>query len=36
MERMLAVVFNNESKAYEGLRALNQLDSEGSIALYGA
>jgi uncharacterized membrane protein len=36
MERMLAVVFDNEAKAYEGSRALNQLDSEGSIALYGA
>jgi uncharacterized membrane protein len=36
MEKMLAVVFNNEAKAYEGSRALNQLDGEGSIALYGA
>jgi uncharacterized membrane protein len=34
MERMLVVVFDNESKAYEGSRALNQLDSEGSIAIY--
>jgi uncharacterized membrane protein len=34
MERMLAVVFNDESKAYEGSRALNQLDDEGSIAVY--
>ena len=29
MEKMLVVVFDNETKAYEGLRALNQLDSEG-------
>lgn len=36
MERMLAIVFDNETKAYEGSRALNQLDGEGSIALYGA
>ena len=36
MERMLAVVFNDEAKVYEGSRALNQLDDEGSIALYGA
>jgi uncharacterized membrane protein len=36
MEKMLAVVFGNEAKAYEGSRALNQLDSEGSIDLYGA
>jgi hypothetical protein len=28
MERMLVVVFNDESKAYEGSRALNQLDGE--------
>jgi len=36
MERLLAVVFNNEAKAYEGLRALNQLDDEGSITAYAA
>jgi uncharacterized membrane protein len=36
MERMLAIVFDGETKAYEGSRALNQLDAEGSIALYGA
>ena len=34
MERMLVVVFNDESKAYEGSRALNQLDGEGSIAIH--
>lgn len=36
MERLLAVVFDNESKAYEGLRAINQLDGEGSITAYAA
>ena len=34
MDRMLVVVFDNETKAYEGERALNQLDSEGSIGMY--
>lgn len=34
MEKMLVVVFENEAKAYEGTRALNQLDTEGSIAIH--
>lgn len=34
MDRMLVVVFDNESKAYEGEQALNQLNGEGSIAIY--
>src|SRR5437868_1623951 len=34
MERMIVVVFDNETKAYEASRALNQLDSEGSIAVH--
>lgn len=34
MERMLVVVFDNESKAYEGARALKQLDAEGSISIH--
>jgi len=34
MEKMLVVVFENEAKAYEGARALNQLDTEGSIAIH--
>ena len=34
MERMLVVVFDNETKAYEGSQALNQLDYEGSITIY--
>ncbi len=35
MDRMLVVVFDNETKAYEGKKALSQLDSEGSISVYG-
>jgi len=35
MDRMLVVVFSNETKAYEGKKALLQLDNEGSIGLYG-
>src|SRR6476660_1117586 len=34
MERMLVVVFNNETQAYEGKKALMQLDGEGSIGVY--
>jgi len=34
MDRMLVVVFDNEVKAYEGKKALLQLDSEGSISVY--
>ena len=34
MDRMLVIVFNNESKAYEGKKALMQLDGEGSIGVY--
>jgi uncharacterized membrane protein len=34
MERMLAVVFDNELKAYDGFRALTELDSEGSISVH--
>jgi hypothetical protein len=34
MDRMLVVVFDNESKAYEGKQALLQLDAEGSISVY--
>ncbi len=35
MDRMLVAVFDNETQAYEGKRALLQLDSEGSIGVYG-
>ena len=34
MERMLVVVFENESKANEGTKALRQLDLENSITVY--
>jgi len=34
MDRMLVVVFDNEVKAYEGKKALLQLDGEGSISVY--
>ena len=34
MDRMLVVVFENESKAYEGQKALLQLDREGSLTVY--
>ncbi|MGO9241479.1 MAG: DUF1269 domain-containing protein [Bryobacteraceae bacterium] len=35
MEKMLVVVFDDESKAYEGSHALHQLDAEGNIAIHG-
>ncbi len=34
MDRMLVVVFDTEPKAYEGKKALDQLESEGSIVVY--
>ena len=34
MEKMLVVVFENETKAYEASRALNQLDYEGNITIH--
>jgi uncharacterized membrane protein len=34
MDRMLVVVLDNETKAYEGKKALLQLDAEGSISVY--
>ena len=34
MDRMLVVVFDSENKAYGGKKALSQLESEGSIAVY--
>jgi uncharacterized membrane protein len=36
MDRMLVVVFENEKRANEGSLALQQLDDEGSIAVYAA
>jgi uncharacterized membrane protein len=34
MDRMLVVVFDNETKAYEGKNALLDLDDQGSISVY--
>lgn len=34
MEKMLVIVFNNGTKAYEGSHALLELDQEGSIAIH--
>jgi uncharacterized membrane protein len=34
VERMLVVMFDSEAKAYEGSRALYQLDQEGTISIY--
>ena len=34
MYKMLAVVFNDEKSAYEGVRALKELNSEGSIDVF--
>ncbi|HTS81739.1 MAG TPA: DUF1269 domain-containing protein [Myxococcaceae bacterium] len=36
MNRMLVVVFDNEGKAYEGRKALRQLDAEGSVFVYAS
>ena len=36
MDKMLVVVFPNESGAYEGNKALSELDQEGSIVLYAS
>lgn len=36
MDRMLMVVFDDEKKAYEGRRALLQLDAEGSVLVYAS
>jgi uncharacterized membrane protein len=34
MDKILVVVFDNENRAYEGSRALQELQNEGSIHLY--
>src|SRR5512138_1071702 len=34
MDKVLIVIFDNESKAYEGSKALQDLQNEGSINLY--
>jgi uncharacterized membrane protein len=34
MNKMIVTVFNNESSAYEGVKALTELHAEGSLTLY--
>ena len=34
MDKVVAVVFNDEKQAYEGLRAFRDLHADGSITLY--
>lgn len=36
MHNYIAVIFNDQGKAYEGLHALWQLDDEGDVTVYGA
>ena len=36
MDRMVVVVFGTETQAYDGSRALQQLDRDGSIAVYAS
>ncbi|HEX2454029.1 MAG TPA: DUF1269 domain-containing protein [Vicinamibacterales bacterium] len=36
MDKMLVVVFKDETRAYEGNKALRELHNEGSITLYAA
>jgi uncharacterized membrane protein len=35
-DKMIVVVFDNEKKAYEGSKALNDLHADGSITLYAS
>jgi uncharacterized membrane protein len=35
-DKMIVAVFDNERTAYEGLKALNDMDAEGSITLYAS
>ena len=36
MDKMIVTVFNDEPRAYEGLRALRELHDEGSLTLYAS
>src|SRR5262249_61756464 len=36
MDKMIVVVFDTETKAYQGSRALAELHREGSLAVYSA
>jgi uncharacterized membrane protein len=35
MNKFVVIVFSNDSRAYEGMHALNALHAEGSLTLYG-
>ena len=35
MQKFIVVTFDDESKAYEGVRELEQLHQEGSVAVFG-
>ena len=35
MDKFIAIVFPDENKAYEGIKALKELEFDGSISLYG-
>src|SRR5262245_65804405 len=35
MSKYIVVIFPNETKAYEGTRALKELHAEGSLTVYG-
>jgi uncharacterized membrane protein len=34
MEKIMVIVFENETKAYQGIKVLKRLDSEGSVTLH--
>ena len=36
MNKMIVTIFNDEKNAYEGLKALKALHTEGSLALHAA
>ena len=35
-DKMMVVIFDDEKKAYEGIKALKDLHAEGSITLYAS
>jgi uncharacterized membrane protein len=34
MEKIMVIVFENETKAYDGIKALKRLDSDGSVTIH--
>jgi uncharacterized membrane protein len=36
MDKMVIIVFDNEAKAYEGVKALRELHDEASVTVYGS